>query len=210
MTIWDNIYQHFKKTGEEYATLKPNLLPEFLEFMNTYTFTTKSALDIGCGNGKYLVYLKDHGFTVSGIDSSPTAVEMTKEAVGLEASIICTDMYTYQYTAFQYDLVLSIAAMHHGLKKQVQTVVKGIYTSLLPNGMFFVTLPDNEGSSHWVTMSNHEEIEPGVRVPLEGPEKGLPHSSFTKDELNIMFSQFKDVTFTLLSERGRWIVMGKK
>lgn len=210
MTIWDTIYQHFKKTGEEYATLKPTLLPEFLEFMNSNTFSVKSVLDIGCGNGKYLVYLKEQDFKISGIDSSPTAVEMTKEAVGLDTSIICADMYTYQYPDSQYDLVFSIAAMHHGLKKQVQVVVEGIYTSLLPNGRFFVTLPDNEGSSHWVTMSQHKEIEPGVRVPLEGPEKGLPHSSFTKDELISMFAPFRDIIFTLLPERGRWIVTGRK
>ena len=46
-------------------------------------------IDIGCGNGKYLVLLKTQGFEVSGIDSSPTAVEMTKGSLGEDPTILC-------------------------------------------------------------------------------------------------------------------------
>ena len=82
MTVWDKIYQDYKNGGEEYATLKKGLIPEFLEFINNHDFKLKKVLDVGCGNGKYLVFLKTLGFEVNGIDSSPTAVEMTKESLG--------------------------------------------------------------------------------------------------------------------------------
>lgn len=81
MTVWDKIYQGYKNRGEDYATLKKGLIPEFLEFINNTEFKLKKVLDIGCGNGKYLVFLKTLGFEVSEIDSSPTAVEMTKESL---------------------------------------------------------------------------------------------------------------------------------
>lgn len=209
MTIWDKIYQAYKHGGEEYATLKKGLIPEFLEFIQNNKFERKNVLDIGCGNGKYLVYLKSLDFKTSGIDSSPTAVEMTKESLNDDSSIQCVDMYSYEIPSSQYDLIISIAAIHHGLKKQVRDIIKRIYEALLPGGRCFITMPDN-GSAHWTIRNEHEEIEPGTRVPLSGPEKDLPHSSFTKEELEEMFFNFKNIKLKLLEERGRWIIIGEK
>jgi len=210
MTVWDKIYQDYKNGGEEYATLKKGLIPEFLEFVKNNDFVTKDVLDVGCGNGKYLVFLKTLGFEVSGLDSSPTAVEITKEALGADSNILCANMYNYQMPSSCYGLIISIAAIHHGLKKEVNEVIKHIYKALLSGGRFFITLPDNEGSSHWTKLANHKEIEPGTRVPLSGPEKDLPHSAFTQAEIKEMFADFKNVKLQLLSDRGRWIVTGEK
>jgi SAM-dependent methyltransferase len=209
MTVWDKIYQDYKNGGEEYATLKKGLIPEFLEFIKNNEFKNKTVLDIACGNGKYLVFLKTLGFEVHGIDSSPTAVSMTKEALGEDKNIVCANMYEYIPSA-QYGLIISIAAIHHGLKKEVRGAIQHIYSALVPGGKFFITLPDNEGSSHWTMMVNHKEIEPGTRVPLSGPEKDLPHSSFTKEEIKEMFSDFNNIDMKLLSDRGRWIITGEK
>ena len=209
MTVWDKIYQDYKNGGEEYATLRKGLIPEFLEFIKNNEFSNKTVLDIGCGNGKYLVFLKTLGFAVHGIDSSPTAVSMTKESLGEDKNIVCANMYEYIPSA-QYDLIISIAAIHHGLKKEVKTAIQHIYQALVPGGKFFITLPDNEGSAHWTMMADHKEIEPGTRVPLSGPEKDLPHSSFTPDEIKEMFAEFKKLDLKLLADRGRWIVSGEK
>lgn len=210
MTIWDGIYQKYKKDGEEYATLQPGLISEFLAFIQKSDFKAKKVLDIGCGNGKYLAFLKSLCFSTDGIDSSPTAVAMTKEVLNDNSNIILADVYEYKLPKEQYDLVISIAAIHHGLKAQVRRAIKKIYPALLPGGSFFVTLPDNEGSTHWTMMADHEEVEPGTRVPLSGPEKGLPHSSFTRQEIQEMFSDFAKIDTKLLADRGRWIITGIK
>lgn len=210
MTIWNKIYKDYKDGGEEYATLKGGLIPEFLGFIQTNDFKLKKVLDIGCGAGKYLVFLNSLGFETDGLDSSPIAVEMTSKSLENNSVILCKDMYDFEFPANKYDLIISIAAIHHGLKRQVRQTISQIYHALIPGGHFFITLPDNEGQSHWTTMSEHEEIEPGTRVPLSGPEKGLPHSSFTRDEINNMFSDFTNVNLQLLSDRGRWIVTGNK
>ena len=135
---------------------------------------------------------------------------MTKDSLKDDSDIVCVNMYEYLPPAEKYDLIISIAAAHHGLKSQVKKLIERMHGALLSGGRFFITLPDNEGSSHWTMMINHEEIEPGTRVPLSGPEKGLPHSAFTKEEIEGMFSQFKEVNLQLLAERGRWIVTGSR
>jgi len=210
MTIWNKIYKDYQAGGEEYATLKGGLIPEFLGFLEANDFELKNVLDIGCGNGKYLVFLKSLGFKTNGIDSSPLAVEMTGKSLEDSSGILCKDIYEYELPASEYDLIISIAAIHHGLKKQINSAINQIYKALIPGGRFFITLPDNEGTTHWTMMAEHEEIEPGTRVPLSGPEKGLPHSSFTRDEISGMFSEFKNLNLQLLSDRGRWIVTGEK
>ena len=58
MTIWEKIYRSYKKDGKAWGSLKDNLLPEFLESIKISNFKTKTALDIGCGDGRYLSYLK--------------------------------------------------------------------------------------------------------------------------------------------------------
>lgn len=210
MTVWDKIYKDYNEGGEEYATLKKGLIPEFLGFIQANDFKAKEVLDLGCGNGKYLVFLKNLGFKTDGIDSSPIAVEMTQKALRDNSEILCQDIYEHELPVSKYGLIISIAAIHHGLKKQIKGTIDQIYKALIPGGRFFVTLPDNEGSAHWTMMVEHEEIEPGTRIPLSGPEKGLPHSSFTREEINGMFSAFKNVDLRLLSDRGRWIITGEK
>jgi len=212
MTIWDKIYQNYKKTGENYnyTALKEELMPEFLKFVEGKEFKIKRALDIGCGSGKYLVYLKSLGFEVTGIDSSPTAVEMTKSKISPDADIICSDIYGYTLPHSRFGLIFSIATIHHGLKRQVRDAIKQIHLALATGGLFYITLPDNEGSAHWTSMVGHQEIEPGTRVPLIGPEKGLPHSSYTKEEIREMFADFTDLNMELISKKGRWIITGKK
>jgi len=213
MTVWEKIYQKYRQDGEEYATLQAGLIPDFLEFIERCDFAGKErkrVLDIGCGNGKYLVFLKSLGFETEGLDSSPTAVELTREALNDNSVISQADIYEYELPSERYDLVISIAAIHHGLKAQVQRAIAQIKPALRPQGYFFITLPDNSGSAHWTMMADHEEIEPGTRVPLSGPEKGLPHSSFTEEEIREMFTGFSVLELKLLPERGRWIVSGQK
>jgi SAM-dependent methyltransferase len=209
MTVWDKIYKNYQGGGEEYATLKKGLIPEFVDFIRMREFKIKRVLDLGCGNGKYLIFLKNLGFKTDGIDSSPTAVEMTKEVLGDDSDIRLFNMYEYEPFPEKYDLIISIAAIHHGLKAQVRSLIQRIYPALISGGRFFITLPDNEGSAHWTMMIEHEEVEPGTRVPLSGPEKGLPHSSFTKLEIEELFSDFKKIRMELLSDRGRWIISGE-
>lgn len=210
MTVWDKIYKDYQAGGEAYATLRPGLDPEFLVFIKNHSLPNKSVLDIGCGHGKYLVFLQELGFQVFGLDSSPTAVQMSREALGDNSLVSLADMYGYDLPLERYGLIISIAALHHGLKAPIRELIKRIHSSLVLGGRFYITLPDNEGSTHWTMMIDHEEIEPGTRVPLSGAEKGLPHSSFTAAELDAMFSSFKVVDKHLLADRGRWIVSGEK
>src|SRR3989339_639904 len=209
MTIWDNIYKNYQKGGDAWATLSEEIHPLFKEFLEKENFDLKSIFDIGCGTGKYLEFLKAYGFKTDGIDSSETAVEMTKEKLSSDSVVTCTNMFEFAIPQNKYDLVISIATIHHGTKKQVQGLINKVYAVLVESGKIFMTLPDIESTKKWNTFKDHKEVAPGTFEPLAGPEQGLPHSFYAKEEIEELFSRFTNVQIDL-DDRGRGIIRGIK
>jgi SAM-dependent methyltransferase len=209
MTIWDNIYKNFQNGGEAWASLSEDIHPLFKQFLEHSEFILKYALDIGCGTGKYLKLLRAGGFKTDGIDSSQTAVEMTKKELGSGSEIVCADMFGYDIPRDRYDLILSVSTIHHGTKEQVRLLVSNIYEATAENGKIFVTVPDLASSKKWNTFKEHQKITEGTYAPLSGPEKGLPHSFYEENEVRKLFSKFNDLRLDL-DDRGRWIIQATK
>lgn len=209
MTIWDNIYKDYQKGGEDWATLSEEIHPSFKQFLSQSNFELKYVLDIGCGTGKYLKLLQSGGFKTDGIDSSKTSVKMTKKILGDNSMVLCTNMFEFEIPKNKYDLIISIATIHHGTKEQVQNLVDKIHRAIVKNGKIFITVPDFENSKKWNTFKNREKVAEGTFAPLLGPEKGLPHSFYTKEGVEKLFSKFRDLQLNL-DNYGRWIVQGSK
>jgi SAM-dependent methyltransferase len=209
MTIWDNIYKDYQKGGEAWATLSEEIHPLFNQFLSQSNFELKHALDIGCGTGKYLKILQAGGFKIDGIDSSETAVEMTKKALGDDSMILCVSMFEFDIPKNQYDLVISISTIHHGTKEQVQNLIDRIYEAIVDNGKIYITVPDFESAIKKGYVTNDQALGDGTYAPKSGPEKGLPHSHYTKEEVQKLFSKFRDVKLEL-DEIGRWVAQASK
>ncbi|MFA6391304.1 MAG: methyltransferase domain-containing protein [Patescibacteria group bacterium] len=209
MTIWNNIYSDYQKGGEAWASLKESLLPRFVTFVQNNEFNEKSAFDIGVGTGKYLAYLKNLGFAIAGIDSSEVAVEMTKKVLDSDTNVLCVNMYEYEIPENRYDFIFSISTIYHGTKKEVISLLDQIYYKIMPGGKIFITLPDTASSKNWKTFKESKETSPGTYIPQTGPEKGLPHSFFSAQEISNIFSKFSKVEFEL-GDKGKWCIMGQK
>jgi len=193
MTIWDDIYKNYQKGGEAWASLSEKIHPLFKQFLSQSNFELKYALDIGCGIGKYLKILQAGGFKTDGIDSSETAVEMTKKILNNNSKILCVNMFEFEIPKNNYDLVISINTIHHGTKQQVQNLINLIHKVLVENGKIFITVPNLGNTKKWNTFKDHEKLAEGTFTPLIGPEKGLPHSFYTKKQTQKLFSKFRDL-----------------
>ncbi|MBD3311746.1 MAG: methyltransferase domain-containing protein [Candidatus Magasanikbacteria bacterium] len=209
MTIWDKIYKDYQKGGEAWATLSEEIHPVFKKFLNKTNFDIKHVLDIGCGTGKYLKFLQAGGFKTDGIDSSETAVQMSKRLLGSDSNIIHANMFEFDIPKNTYDLIISISTIHHGTKKDVQDLINRIYKAIIQDGKIFITVPDYESAKKWETFEKNKKIDEGTFAPQSGPEKDLPHSFYTKKEVQKMFSKFKNLKIDL-DKIGRWIVRGIK
>lgn len=210
MANWDKIYRDFRKGGEVWATLKGKIDPRFKQFLNKSNFEYKRALDIGCGAGNYLNYLINRGFNADGVDSSPTAVKITKELLDKRTgNIKVANMFKLRIGKNEYDLIISIATIQHGRKKDIKKLINKIHSALVENGKVFITLPDLESSKRWHTFKKNKDLGNGTFAPLSGPEKGLPHSFFTKAEIQKLFAKFQKVKISL-DKIGRWAVQASK
>ena len=209
MANWDAIYKNYQQGGNAWATLSEGIDPRFIAFIEKNDFSIRKAFDIGCGNGKYLALLESKGFQTDGIDSSPTAVEMTKKILSAKSEIQVANMYEFAYPENAYDFILSVSTLHHGYKDEIVETIKKIHTSLISQGMIFITLPNFEASHTWDTFKEDTELAPGTYAPNSGPEEGLPHSFFTEQEVRNLFSDFKNIRLDL-DKIGRWFITGSK
>lgn len=214
MTIWDKIYKYYLKGGPAWATIEGKIHPLFVGFVKDNEFKIKHALEIGCGMGKYLVYMQGLGFKTDGIDSSLTAIKITKNNLKDKAGIIKAEMFKYKIPRNKYDLIFSIATVHHGSKQMVKKVIDEIHKSLVPDGKVFITLPDIESNRRWKTFLSDRDLGNGTFAPVSGPEKGLSHSFYTKPEVKELFKNFKKIKI-MLDDRGKivhghWIISGEK
>lgn len=87
-------------------------------------------LDLGCGDGTLTEKLKKLGASVFGIDSSQSMIDAAKEK-GLDGSVMNGEHLAFHE---EFDAVFSNAALHW--MTDYQSVVKGVYEALKPNGRF--------------------------------------------------------------------------
>ncbi len=208
-TVWDRIYKDYQKGGQAWATLSRGLDQDFKDFVERTNFPIKKVFDIGFGTGHYLVWLKAKGFKIGGIDSSETAYRMASKALGSKEDLVCGSVYEYNLPKDTYGLILSIHAIHHGLKSQVKRALDQVYDGLVPDGWLYITLPLITSEDEWRSFQGKYEVEPGTYAPPEGPEKGLPHSFYTKKEMRKLFSRYKN--YKLLQDvHNHWYITAQK
>lgn len=208
-TTWDKIYKDYKSGGPAYATLSRGLDPDFKEFVEKTDFPIKKAFDVGFGTGHYLAWLKANGFKVAGIDSSETAYQMAQVSLGSKEGLICGSIYEYDIPKNSFDLILSIHAIHHGLKRQVKRALDQVFEGLVKGGHIYITLPVIASKDEWSSFKKKDEVEPGTYAPPEGPERGLPHSFYDKKEVRELFSRYRN--FRLKQDvHGHWYITAQK
>jgi SAM-dependent methyltransferase len=103
----------------------------------------KNILDIGCGSGHGLKYLKDHipGSSIFGIESSPQCCEILQGSeVG--AVLVSEDVESDWVSGYKgaFDLII----MRHVIEHMLDPVelLKYIKTALSPGGVMYIATPD--------------------------------------------------------------------
>ena len=177
---WNEI---FKQRGRVFTEPHKDM-PRIVQRLKTRGAST--ILDLGSGTGRHAVYLARSSFSVFGLDSSPEGISVTRQWLadqGLEADLRLQSMTEeLPYEDAFFDAVVSVQVIHHADMATIRQVVQEIGRVLKTDGFLFVTVPKlrNQGTAF-------EQVEPGTFIPLDGPEKGLPHHYFTPQELREVF-----------------------
>lgn len=189
---WESIY---RQRGHVFTELPPSATP-FIDLVAEQG--CRSVLDLGCGNGRFLVHFARRGLRVTGLDNSPTALALAREWLAREA--LAADLFQADtrvrlpLTDQAFEALVSSQVIHHARLAQVLGAIAEIERVLKPGGLLLVSVPYYRPMAEMdEEMNASEEIEHHTFVPRQGPEMGLPHHLFTPEEFAAAFPGFEIV-----------------
>ncbi len=132
----DNHYQYFNSTVgiDPSPVLTP--LAECLQ-------PGASIFDIGCGSGRDLLWFKQRGFNITGLEQSPGLAALARNHAGCR--VIEDDYLTFDFTSIQVDAVALIGALVHQPREAVPQIVTSICRCLNPGGYLLITQKESSG-----------------------------------------------------------------
>jgi SAM-dependent methyltransferase len=187
MPDWDDIY---KKRGKVFIEPHPDMDRLVKLFKEK---KIKRILDLGCGNGRHLVFFNKNGFDIYGMDASSKGIELAKEWLTeekIEVEMTChrmEDRFPYKNNFF--DAVIAIQVIHHNFKKDILLTVNEIERVLKKGGFIFITVTYSKQRrfDKW----DLKKVEERTFIPQKGQEKGVPHYFFSLEELRDTFHSFE-------------------
>ena len=109
-------------------------------------------LDAGCGDGRNLIYLLQHGFECYAVDSEPTAVDVMRQLASRLAPDLPTtnfavaDVTNLPYPDGRMNAVICSAVLHFANDEgHFTSMVTEMWRVLAPGGLFFARLASSIG-----------------------------------------------------------------
>jgi 2-polyprenyl-3-methyl-5-hydroxy-6-metoxy-1,4-benzoquinol methylase len=103
-------------------------------------------LDLGCGSGTLLYFLRAAGYeNISGIDSSPEQIEQARQ-LGF-ANVKQADIFTFLESAAKdsYEAVAAFDMIEHLTRPELLHLADEVYRTLTPGGVWIIHAPNAEG-----------------------------------------------------------------
>jgi len=100
-------------------------------------------LDVGCGSGRDLLWMKKRGFDVIGFERSDGLAELARDNVGCE--VIQGDFETYDFSSIFVDAIMLVGALVHVPHERFSEVFKNITASISRRGNVLITLKEGQG-----------------------------------------------------------------
>jgi ubiquinone/menaquinone biosynthesis C-methylase UbiE len=171
--------------GEHHA-YKKNLLADLLKKCNG-----KKLLEVGCGLGVELAWLGCLGFEVTGIDLSPTAVNLanqhlSRRKINGQASV--QNVEHLEFPDETFDAVYSSGVLQH--TPDMETAIHEIMRVLKPGGSVLVILYHRRS---WFYMLHRLT---GVKIEFSDEDAPII-KTFTKKEVEILFKDLRNRHITL-------------
>ena len=135
----DRIYQMLSLENIPWNSEKPP--EELVDLVNDGTVRPCKAVDLGCGAGNYAIYLAGLGFTVTGIDSSPTAIRIAGEHAkkqGARCRFVVADLLGDLYEVTDtFDFAYDWEFLHHIFPEDREVYIRNVHKITRPGAMYF-------------------------------------------------------------------------
>jgi len=135
--FYESVANHFSETRSfNWQELKP--------LIDKYVEPGDRVLDLGCGNGRLLEWLKDKKIEYVGIDNCQALIKIAQnryeKLAGLKHQFLIGDVLSLPFSGDSFDIAISLAVLHHlpSLEKRKQ-FFKEVYRVLKQKGILFIT-----------------------------------------------------------------------
>jgi len=102
-----------------------------------------SVLDVGCGSGRDLLWLKERGYNPTGFERSQKLAALARKYSG--CPVIEDDFLTYNFSTLKFEAILMIGALVHLPGSQLEPAFLSITTALEENGLVLLSLKEGNG-----------------------------------------------------------------
>jgi cyclopropane fatty-acyl-phospholipid synthase-like methyltransferase len=187
--IFENIY---KTSGAGWTKSEPPA--ELVELVENEKLAPCKAIDIGCGEGFYSIYMASQGFDVLGIDLSERAIEYAKgnaERIKHRIRFMAIDVSSLLELKETFDFILEWSVLHHIMPPQRQNYIKDVSKILNKGGKYL---------SVCFSDKSHEVVGSGKKYAISPVGTRLYYSS--QHELRELYDPFfkviesKEITIT--------------
>lgn len=204
MKPWDRFWTNKKRLRKQEPSQYVNVLVPLFKRRGV-----KRILDLGCGAGKYSVYLAKLGFIMVGQDTTTIGLKVAQQRLDAEEIRNCVlinhDLTRLPYPGGSFDAVISTNAIHHNRLKDINRAVSEVHRVLRKKGILFINLTTRE------EIRMGRRLEKGTYMETKGEEKGTIHHIFTRSEINSTFSKFRIIRLTPpTKEDQHWLLLAEK
>ena len=126
---WDERYQ-----DERYHLHYPS--EAVVRFLAANRDGGRKVIDIGCGAARHLMAALHMGFNPTGVDISPTAVEVSLCLVG--PPVLVAPMHALPFPADSFDLAISYGVYYYGSRLGMEAAIAELHRILKPGGKALV------------------------------------------------------------------------
>ncbi len=136
----DYYHKNYKEYHERTFPVDPSF---FLEPFIKRLAPGASVLDVGCGSGRDLLWLKNRGFDVTGFERSPGLADLARE--NSACKVIEGDFVSFDFSTLSFDALLASGSLVHIPHDSLADAIKNIAQAMGKNGFFYISLKQGEG-----------------------------------------------------------------
>ncbi len=153
---WDRMYRGGRPPWE---TGQP--AGELVRALEEHLIEPCSTIELGCGTGADAVFLAEHGFEVTGVDSSPLALERARNLArseGVPVRFVLDDVFEFGRTAGQFDLVYDAGFYHFIRGVDLSGLLDMLWRITRPGSLYLALIgsTEEEGEGGPPQVSEHE------------------------------------------------------
>lgn len=160
----------------------------------------RRVLDVGCGNGRHIIFFAEQGFNVYGIDISEEAIKIAKvwlSKKNLTAELLVSDIESLPFVDDYFDVIISFGVLDHITFSKAKSSLDEIKRVLAPDGYVYITLRSTEDAE----FGRGKKVDHNTFVLEEGYEKELIQHYFDLEEIKELFEGLKIFDIELHEER---------